>query len=58
MTKKQYTSPNMEIYEFQMRQKLLFGSDIEKISVEGLLDNEIEQDDLPGDKQSIWDEAW
>ncbi len=48
----------MEIYEFQMRQKLLFGSDIEKISVEGLLDNEIEQDGLPGDKQSIWDEAW
>ena len=57
MTKKQYTSPNMEIYEFQMRQKLLFGYDIEKLSVEGLFDNEIEQDALQDEKLSIWDEA-
>ena len=47
----------MEIYEFQMRQKLLFGSDIEKLSVEGLFDNEIEQDALQDEKLSIWDEA-
>ena len=55
MTKKQYTSPSMEIYEFQTQQKMLFGSDINSINADGLFEQDDIKDETP---ESIWNEAW
>ena len=54
MTKKQYTSPSMEIYEIHAQQKLLFGSEIDGVSAEGM-DEQIGLEETP---ESIWGGAW
>ena len=54
MTKKQYTSPSMEIYEIHAQQKLLFGSEINGIDTGGLFEQD---DNLIETPESIWEEA-
>lgn len=59
MTKKIYVTPGMEIYDFQMQQKLLFGSEIDSIVADGLFDDDLTQDNVQDDTlESIWNGAW
>lgn len=57
MIRKKYISPSMETVDVNMQHKLLFGSDIDSISADGLFEDEQEnfQDEDP---ESIWNEAW
>ena len=58
MTKKQYFSPTMEIFESDIQQKLLFGSLIDNVNADTLFDDG-EQDHLNDDPTAnMWDDAW
>ena len=61
MKKQQYISPAMEIFECNTCQRLLFGSEVDKIYTEGLFDNAVlpeEENIFDEDLKSIWNNAW
>lgn len=58
MMRKQYISPTMETFNFDTRQRLLFGSMVDSITSDGLFDEEgqdVSFDDTPTD---IWKESY
>ena len=58
MMRKQYVSPMMETFNFDTRQRLLFGSTVDSITSDGLFDEEgqdVSIDDTPTD---IWKESY
>lgn len=59
MTRLKYVSPTMEICKLPMQQKLLFGSKIDDIVTDGLIDGDTEQGNFQEEPpESIWEEAW
>lgn len=59
MTKKQYISPKMEAFEMKIQQRVLFGSEVDRILSDGLDTEDIVQEDVKEeDPQSIWNQAW
>lgn len=59
MTKKQYISPKMEAFEMKIQQRILFGSEVDRILSDGLDTEDIVQEDVKEeDPQSIWNQAW
>ena len=59
MTKKQYISPKMETFEMKIQQRILFGSEVDRILSDGLDTEDIVQEDVKEeDPQSIWNQAW
>ncbi len=59
MIRKKYISPSVETVYINIQQKLLFGSSVDSIAADGLLDESLEQEKIQDeDPESIWNEAW
>ena len=49
----------MEAFEMKIQQRLLFGSEVDRILSDGLDTEDIVQEDVKEeDPQSIWNQAW